>query len=972
MLNTQRGMLMSEKFIAGTELHLLSSAELTGALDVDALRAALRLLTARHEGLRTVFVRKDHDTWRRVLESWEPALTEQTIHVAADDSPVAVVHEQLQRTSRAYLEPRIRPAVAFVLSRFGDGHHLLSMLVHHALIDGWSLGLFWREFVEAYGAIRTGAEPSTTTAPTIELVLQHRAQLVESGVIAELSQRRAEQLADLPTVLEVPTDRPRPPKFDFQGARLHFGLSEAARSACEQLAGRARITKTAALFAAWAVVIGRRCGMSRFIMGNSVALRTSAEIMRIFGPCASLAPVRCELPDEQPVREYLLSCLQALAEGARYGEVPFGNLIQALAPQAPEDLRRSPLVQVWFSAHDQFVPDRLRTDELDVVLREGHNGGTAADLMLFVQRWGARPRLALEYATSVYSPVDAADLAEALDATLVDLLEHWEAPLSAVRGMSGAQRQRLADLRDGPVAEFPCGLWQLIESRAEQRCDLVAVEDPTSGVALRYGELIAAAERQSAALAAAGVRSGDHVVIALPRSAAEIVAVLGTVRLGAAYVALHPASPPERMARMLDRLHPRAVIGTPTTAAPVLAAAAAPCAVVAPAPTHVDPGAVPVPTPPAAPADPDRIAYLLFTSGSTGEPKAVRVPSRGVLRLVQERTWARMGPGDRFMRFGTLAFDVSTFEIFAPLADGATVVVAPPGPPAPAAIAQFFDEYRITTAFLIAGLFRVVVDHRPDAFAGLRWVLSGGDVVPADQVRALLERYPRLAICNGYGPTENSVFTTAHTVADPCEVGESLPVGRPVAGTGVLILDSAGNLVPPGGIGELCTLGAGLGVDYYRNPEQTAAAFETLASGERVYHTGDLARWDRTGVLRFLGRVDNQVKIRGFRVELDEIRARLLEHPEVRDALVTAVGADPAARQILAGVVLAGNSSSTDLAAFAAETLPGYAVPSMWALVDTMPITGTGKPDVAALHGLALAPRSSVRAEPQEPEPAVR
>lgn len=954
ILPSQDGMLVADWYLGGSLLHLLGTAELSGPLDVPALEEAVCRLVAGHEALRTVFARVDRRLVARVLPVWRPTLAEQRLRVPSGDDPVEVVHAQLSRTTGQLLAPMRRPPVTFVLTALGPEHHLLSVVIHHVIADAWSVGIIWRELLDHYDQVRAGRPAPERAATTIAPALRRLTDLRADGRLDALTADRVARLRGVPTELELPTDLPRARTFDHSGARHRFGLGDRARVATERLAEAAQVTRTAVLLAAFALTVGRRTGRSDFLLGASVMLRTTADLMDAVGPLAPTVPVRCRIPDDAPVEEYLRAAARELAAGVAAADVPLSGLITGLGAQ--QDGRRMPLVQVLFTAHDEFMPDRLAADGLTAVIHEEHCGGTAADVVLTVQRWGEAPRLTLDYATCALTAADMADLAESLEATLVDLHAHLGQPLAGVRGMSDDDRELLAVRRDGPPARVGPGLWEFMAERAREHLDAPAVVDPAHDVTLTYAELLAAVERQAAALAAAGVTEGDLVAVALPRSAAEIVAVAAVVRLGAAFTALHPDNPPARLAAMLRLARPRAVVAPADTAAELTRLASGPCAAVAPVGLNGafgEAGAAGTAAPPPPPADPERIAYVAFTSGSTGGPKGVRVAQRGLLRLLDDGMLA-MRPGDRFLRFVTLAFDPAMVEIFRPLTTGATVVVCPEKVLAPADLAAFLAEQRVSVLRFTAGLFRVLAEDCPDAFAGARHVLVDGDVVPADVVSRLLERYPDLTVSNAYGPTENTVWSTMHTVTDPCEVGDTLPIGRPLPGNGVEVLDHAGRPVPPGGIGELYLSGPGLCVDYLDDPVSTAAALGVGADGRRRYRTGDLVRWDRQGRLCFLGRDDQQVKVRGFRIETEEIRRRLLEHRAVRDAFVVAVGAGAAERRLVAAVTTGGIPVPVaELRAFVAEQLPAYAVPSLWAVLDQLPLNDNGKPDPHAVERAA-------------------
>jgi amino acid adenylation domain-containing protein len=727
------------------------------------------------------------------------------------------------------------------------------------------------------------------------------------------------------------------------------GLSAQSRHAVTALSEALGIGPTTVLLCVWALVLGRRTATDQLLIGVTVPVVPGTAAAPVAGPATHVVPVHCRLDDHASVADVLRRTAAALDIALAARDVPMEDLIAELG--VADDPQRLPLVQVTLDAYELLPPPGeapapgIRTD---------YGGGSPFDLTLGV-RWEGGPQLALEYALAAVAPEEAADLADSLDTALTELAREPAAPLSSVRTISSAQQRRFQVLRERPAAAPPGDLWSLVVSRAEADPARIAVRDADARRSLSYRQLVVAAEQQSAELAAAGVGQDDHVVLAMPRSAAEIVAVLAVLRLGAAYVPNDLSSPDQRLRTILQPVAPRAVLGPPAEADRIRRLAPEGCAV----PVVVDPWAAGtrLDLPPPAVHQPERVAYVAFTSGSTGAPKGVRVPHRAVSRLVRDVDYVRCGRGERFLRFAPLAFDASTLEIFAPLVNGGTIEVFPDALPSPTDLARFLTERRVSVLWLTAGLFRILVDLAPQAFSTVRQVLTGGDVVPSEQVRRLLESYPGLRVTNGYGPTENTTFTTVHHVDDPYDVDDPLPIGTPVPGTDVLVLDHLGRLLPPGAIGELYTGGQGLALDYLAAPEETAAAMGRTApdTGERLYRTGDVVRWDARDRLLFLGRRDHQVKIRGFRVELEEIRRRLAEHPAVHDAVVVVVGADVDSRQLLAAVVSDhGPDLLPLLREYAGETLPRYAVPTLWAAVSRIPVTPNGKVDRRALEEAAV------------------
>jgi amino acid adenylation domain-containing protein len=930
LLTSQDGMLLAEDLIDGRPVRVLYTAESATPFDPERLRTTLAALTRSHEALRTAFTRTGNDFTRRVLPSWEPRLLEQQLAPPTGGNAVAIVHSQLSSAPRL-LQPFHEPPILFVHTRVEGGSDLLTVLFHHALMDGWALGRFWQAFTRAYA---TGtAEPG----PSPELIAARHREISGNGRLAELTRLAAEDLAGLPETVPLPVDRKRPEVPDVTGVHLPFGLSAELRGRIEATARQLGVPHTVVVCSAWAMAVGRRAGLRDLAIGVAMSGREVPRLHDVLGLCVRIVPVRFQLDETRTVAEHLRAGAAAWSAGTERSELPFEEIISALGQQEVHD--RTPVIQAVFEAHDELMGDRLRADGLDLRLHEGYTGSSMMETTLFLTHWGDRPSLQLEYQPAVFRPDEALALVDGFTAALEELVADVDAPVSSVRTIPARRRQWLAALADGPATDCEAGLWQLFAETAEQFPDEVAVEN------LTYDELLAAVRTQAAALA--DVRPGDRVVLALPRGVAEVVAVLAVLHRGATYVAVDQAAPRDWLAQILRQVSPVAVIGSPEVAE------VAGCPVVEPwtPATPLEPGPEP------APADPGRTAYIAFTSGSSGQPKGVPVPHRAVVRLVRDVDYARQGPGEQFLRVAPLAFDASTFELFGSLLSGAGLQIFPDGPVAPTELARFLIERKVTVTFLTTGLFRLMADHRPEAFAHLRQVITGGEVTPPQQVRRLLERFEGLRVSLAYGPTECTTFTTIHHFDAPAEVSDPLPIGRALPGTRLFVLDDDGRPVPPGAIGELCVGGVALADGYLDRPEETARAFGATApdTGERLYRTGDLVRWDGRGRLIFVGRRDQQLKVRGFRVEPEAVARRLREHPQVRDAVVVGEG-KVADQRLIAGVIPDGPAPSpAELRAWVGQTLPAWSVPELWSFIDAFPLTRNAKVDLRALAAHAAA-----------------
>ncbi|AUG75716.1 hypothetical protein CFP65_0767 [Kitasatospora sp. MMS16-BH015] len=470
---------------------------------------------------------------------------------------------------------------------------------------------------------------------------------------------------------------------------------------------------------------------------------------------------------------------------------------------------------------------------------------------------------------------------------------------------------------------------------------------------LTYAELDARAEALAALLRAEGVRPGDRVAVCLDRSVELVVALLGVLKAGAAYLPLALTEAPARLAGMLaDAGAELALCDAP--GARLLAPHPVRLLDRFPEPHHAPaehPAPTPISTPTPTPTPPTSLAALLYTSGSTGRPKGVQVPHSAMVNLVTEPDYVELGPGDRVLQLAPVAFDAATFELWGPLLNGARVELAPPGPIGPAELTDLLRSRAITVLWLTAALFHRQIDADPASLAGLRTVLAGGDALSPAHVRLLRATAPALEIVNGYGPTETTTFALCHRIGATEEFTPSVPIGRPIQGTRVEVRSVPdGTPAAPGAEGELWITGAGLTLGYRLLPELTAERFPTAEDGTRWYRTGDLARQRADGVHEFLGRIDGQFKLHGHRVEPGEVESVLAEHPEVRQAAVAVRTNHLGDPRLVAWLTTAADVlDRRSLRAFLRERLPDHMVPALFATVDTLPVTANGKVDRKAL-----------------------
>ncbi|WNV85475.1 non-ribosomal peptide synthetase [Umezawaea sp. Da 62-37] len=541
---------------------------------------------------------------------------------------------------------------------------------------------------------------------------------------------------------------------------------------------------------------------------------------------------------------------------------------------------------------------------------------------------------------------ELAQVAGQVDRALLDGTRDPSPVVSALDLASDADRALVAGFEGGDPLPAPTRLvHDLVDERARLDPDAPALT--AEGTTMTYRWLVDRADALAGALVHAGVRPDEVVGVLGERSAELVTALLAVLKAGGAYLALSPDWPDARLTGLLDDARVRVVLADPDLVDRVPGDRIA-------LPFDAKPRETAGPLP--GDLSPSTLAYVSYTSGSTGEPKGVCVPHAAVSRLVTEPDWLRLGPDDVVLQAAPVAFDASTLEIWGPLSSGGRLALLPPGRVDPAELAAVVAAERVTVLWLTAGLFHQVVEHHLDRLAGVRHLIAGGDVISPDAVRRLLAAHPGLVFTNGYGPTENTTFTTCAEFRG--SVGDGpLPIGRPIRGTRVRVLDPLGRPVPPGVVGDLHALGDGLARGYLGRPAATAAVFTPADGGGRQYRTGDLARWRADGSLDFLGRADDQVKINGYRVEPTEVAVALRAHPAVRDAVVMAEPGAGGSTRLAAYVVLGDDDGTTGpaLRDWLRERVPEFLVPARVVALDAFPLTRNGKLDRDALPAAAPA-----------------
>jgi aspartate racemase len=616
----------------------------------------------------------------------------------------------------------------------------------------------------------------------------------------------------------------------------------------------------------------------------------------------------------------------------------------------------------------------LELHQLQTYIEVIHNATSKCDLSLYVnQHPSHRLELWLEY---------NAELFEA--PTIKNILLHYQTLLEEIVSGPG---QRIAELPllteseqqtllvdwNTTKTEFSrhsC-IHQLFEIEVERRAEVIAVS--FGEVQLTYRELNRRANQLAHYLQAQGVGLEDRVAVLLERSANLVVSLLAVLKAGGAYVPLDPHYPAERLSSIINDAEVRLVL---TDSAFRHRTDNSSTGVVCLDEEWKQIGKQEEQNPESR-AEASNLAYLIYTSGSAGQPKGVAVTNRGVVRLVKDTNYVELGPEEVLLLLSPITFDASTFEIWGSLLNGATLAIMPPGPFTIEELGEVLRDYKVTTLWLTAGLFHLMVSRRVEDLMSLRQLIAGGDVLSPLHVETFLATAVHSRLINGYGPTENTTFTCSYSMTGPASFESSVPIGRPIANTSAYVLDRQMRLVPRGVWGELYAGGDGLARCYFNRPALTAASFVpnpfSARPGARLYRTGDLARHLPDGNIEFGGRLDQQVKVRGFRIEPQEIESVLCQHDAVAECIVTAREDVPGDQRLIAYIVPSGTQIGTgDLRSYLSEKLPQYMIPTAFVLLQELPLMTNGKVDRQALpapevtranSGDFIAPRGQTEQE---------
>ncbi|HJU21041.1 MAG TPA: amino acid adenylation domain-containing protein [Casimicrobiaceae bacterium] len=921
---------------------------LGGDLDVAALSRALVEVVSRHESLRTHFVQEDGTPMQVVSPSCPVELEVEAVDGSTAEARSAAAFSKAHAEANAGFDLARGPLWRARLYRLDPQEHWLQLTLHHIITDGWSMGVLTRELSQSYAAHCAG-----TASPLAPLPVQYadyavwQRQWLQGEVLASHLAYWRKALSNLP-VLELPTDRRRSSVPNYRGGRVPFALSADLTRAVKALSRREGATLFMTLLAAFQVLLFRLSGQEDVVIGAPIAGRSRPEVEDLIGFFVNMLVLRGDLRGAPGFTRYLARIRERALEAYAHQDVPFEKLVEDLAPE--RDLSRHPLFQVSLVLHNTPQAE-WRLPGLTASRVEGVTlAHTKFDLTVSLTERSGALAGSFDYASALFEEATISRFARHFRVLLEAIVATPEMSIARLPLLEPDERAQLLARGRGPEGLLPASscVHEAFVAQVARTPDAKAVVQGTQS--FTYRELDTRANQLAHRLRALGVAADVPVALCLPRSLDLIVAMLAVLKAGGAYVPLDPDYPAERAALMLADAKP-----------PALVTQRSQLAALPPFDGHllcIDRDAKELATQPIdAPvcdATPAHLAYIIYTSGSTGRPKGVMVTHDSVVGLACKQNFVAISADDTIGHVSNVAFDAATFEVWGALLNGACLaILAREDVLSAPAFVRSVEREGITCMFLTTSLFNAIAAENPHAFRGLRSLLFGGEAHDPSRVGEVMRATPPGRLVNGYGPTETTTFATFHEVR-PEEAGSEIPIGRPLCGAEIVIVDARGELVPQGVVGEICIGGRGVARGYLGLPSETAERFVAHPANpdRRVFKTGDLGRWNAAGAIEYLGRNDEQVKIRGFRIEPAEVAAAVRSHPSVRACHVMARKQASGDMGLTAYFVTTGDEPRLTVRALhehVASRLPSFMVPASFVEVDALPLTENGKLDQRAL-----------------------
>jgi amino acid adenylation domain-containing protein len=910
------------------------------------LEEAWRLIVERHQTLRTAFATIDGEP-RQIVESQVPFRVQLVdLTEMSNDSAVAEAERLATREAKKTFDIAQAPLIRVTHIRIRPDASMILVTAHHTVCDGWSVGVLAAEMGEICAALSDGRAPSLPELSSTYADYAAREQEWLAAARGTYRDGLAERWRGFEQ-LEILPDNARPPVQTPNGDIVSELLDRELTNALVDIARKNRCTLFMVTYGALVALLHRYSGQTDITIGTQFAGRDEVEFEQLVGTFVNTVALRTNVGGDPRFSELLERVQDTVTDAYELRYVPLEELIEIVNPR--RDLSRNPLFSINFVFQRSFIKNETY-GSFRLIDLPSRSAGPICDLNFFMVERPEGWRASCEFNADLYQRGTVERLLQRWIMMLRAIARDPSTAISSFPLMSDEERQAVLALGCGEITAYErnANVHEVFAQRVAETPDAVAVLDDSAK--LTYAELDRRANQLARYLRTRGIGPNTAVGVALERSPVVPVALLAILKAGAAYVPLDPSYPRERLAFIIRDASVALILTEPGVSErlPDEVPIADLIDVASEIAAHAD-------TQLSQLGRPDAPAYVMYTSGSTGLPKGVAVPHRAIVRLVRATNYVDIGTDDTVLQYAPLAFDASTFEIWAPLLNGGRLAIAPPGQLSVADLQRTLARFEVTTLWLTAAIFRETVEADLGALRGLRYLLAGGDVVSPLHAKRFIDAYPDCAFINGYGPTENTTFSCAYPVPSSDAIVQNVPIGRAIANSSAFILDTQLQPLPLGAVGELCVGGDGLALGYLNLPDLTAERFVTnpFLPESQLYRTGDSARLRDDGIIEFLGRLDEQVKIRGFRIEPREIEAALSEYPGVCDAAVVIGTETSGDKTIWAYVVPRGTTPDAfdveALRVWLKERLPAFMLPSAIIALTALPLSSNGKVDRRAL-----------------------
>ena len=921
----------------GTGYNMPAVLELEGKLNPERMERAFKELIKRHESLRTSFEQDaGGDPVQRIHD--EVPFTLQTTVLGARTE---------QEAAAAFIKPfdlSQAPLFRAQIVKVSDERHLLLVDMHHIISDGVSVNILIREFGELY---------NNRKLPALRIQYKDYAVWQEGFKTGDAYKTQEaywlKQLEGELPVLDLPADHARPPVRSFAGDKVSFTLEPEVASGLHKLARENGSTLYMVLLAAYTAFLSRLSGQEDIIVGSPIAGRPHKDLEPILGMFVNTLALRTRPEGGKPFVQYLQEVRETAMEAFEHQDYPFEELVDKL--ELTRDMSRNPLFDVMFVLQN-MDQESLELDEL--CLKPAANNGhqtSKFDLTLYAQE---QPRglltFQMEFSTDLYKKKTIEKWLQYFNNMLLSIIKDNKAALGTINILNEDEAHYLIHELNRTKIDYPRNetISRLFEMQAEQTPNAVAIVSDTQ--VFTYEDLNSWANQIASVLQIKGVGPDSVVALLTGRTPELIAGMLGILKAGGAYLPIDSNLPVERIAYMLSDSRAALLLQSEKTEKRLLGIE---CEQIIIEDIQKQGEAKNV----ESSAGPHSLAYIIYTSGSTGKPKGVMIEQRSVIRLVKNSNYITFTPEDRLLMTSSIGFDVGSFEIFGPLLNGAALHLSDQQTFLDShQLKRYIEHQGITTIWLTSSLFNHLTEQNEQTFSQLKHLIIGGEALSPSHVNRIRNVCPEVSIWNGYGPTENTTFSTCLHIQKTYEL--SIPIGRPVGNSTAFILNQWGVLQPVGAVGELCVGGDGVARGYLGRPDLTKEKFvpHPFAPGDRLYRTGDLARWLSDGTIEYVGRIDDQVKVRGYRVELGEIETALRQIDGVKEAAVLARTAQTGSKELFGYISVKAGTNAEQVRSLLARSLPNYMIPAYIIEMETLPLTSNGKlnrkalpePDVAS------------------------